>query len=430
MGHVLDRRWWRRIERGAPAPSVRGVPLTTNCACTPSITALFDLNTIGLLDFESCAPRVYPRHMSRAAFVLAVVIGACGPGLKPPDAREAAKASASDLSGEPATIATLLHDSVTLGNLLFDDAACASAFPPGEVHADKLAELARCLSTLRLHPNGREDALGDVAVLSYGPGFEVEARIIRMRDRSQLTWIGFASQHPGTPNAPTLDTAAFEALRTGGQRVPVFDAATTASFARELSPGDEAAVMWLKVCLDESGAVTDVHPYTPPSYVMMDAFVTAARTWTFRPFLHAGQPVPVCSMVQMSYPADKAPPIEELPLPPPKSKFVRPPLSLAQRAFVTLMEGKRIAGRRTIVPDDATKPEIAKYRGQEIKGSFRVCLDVEGRVESVLPMRSTGFPAYDRDLLTGIATWRYSPYSINGEAVPVCTAVTFIYLQR
>ena len=38
--------------------------------------------------------------------------------------------------------------------------------------------------------------------------------------------------------------------------------------------------------------------------------------------------------------------------------------------------------------------------------------------------------AYDRKIIGGIYTWRYSPYLINDQPVPVCTAVTFIYSQR
>jgi hypothetical protein len=217
-----------------------------------------------------------------------------------------------------------------------------------------------------------------------------------------------------------------------GKRVPVFDAATARAIEGELSPadGDEVAVMWLKVCLDETGAITLIDPYAPPSYVAMEAFVAAARTWTFRPFVHAGQARPACSMVRMAHPAEKAPPVEVLPLPPPPSKSKRPPLSLAQRKFVTLMEGKRIAGSRLIVPDDDTKEQIRRYRGQKITGTFRLCVNEAGRVESVLPLRSTGFPAYDRDLLAKMALWIYSPYTINGEPVPVCTSITFIYTQR
>ena len=34
------------------------------------------------------------------------------------------------------------------------------------------------------------------------------------------------------------------------------------------------------------------------------------------------------------------------------------------------------------------------------------------------------------DLNTIHGEWRYRPYNVNGKAVPVCTAVTFIYSQR
>ncbi len=358
--------------------------------------------------------------------------GGCGPGLKSPDAREAARTAVADTSGDPAAVAKLLRDSVSLGQLIFDDPTCAAAFPPGEVRVDKFGELARCLAGLKLRASEREDGLGDVAVASYGPGFEVEARILEQGGRSQLTWIGFASQHAGAPSVPTLDAAAFERLRVSGQREPVFDVATARAIEAELSPadGDNVAVMWLKMCLDATGAITLVEPYAPPSYVAMQAFVSAARTWTFRPFVHAGQARSACSLVRMAHPAGQAPPVETLPLPPPPSKRERPPLSVAQRKFATLMEGRRIAGNRSIAPDGETKAQIAEYRQHKVTGTFRLCLDEGGRVESVLPLRSTGFPAYDRALMAGMAPWIYSPYRVNGEPVPVCTLITFVYSQR
>jgi hypothetical protein len=335
-------------------------------------------------------------------------------------------------SGDRAAVAKLLHDSVTVGQLIFDDATCAAAFPPGEVREDKFGELARCLAGLKLRPSTREDGLGDVAVMSYGPGFEVEARILQLGSRSQLTWIGFASQHAGSPSVPTLDNVAFEALRASGQRLPVLDAATARAIEGELSPSDpdDVAMVWLKICLDETGNVTLIDPYTPRSYAAMEAFIAIAQTWTFRPFEYAGKAQPACSMVRMAHPADNAPPVETLPLPPPPSKNKRPPLSIGQRRFYTLMEGKRIAGDRQIVPDDDTKSQVRQIRGEKVTGTFRLCLDEAGRVESVLPMKSTGLPAYDRDLLAGMARWRYSPYTIDGKPVPVCTAITFIYSQR
>ena len=63
-------------------------------------------------------------------------------------------------------------------------------------------------------------------------------------------------------------------------------------------------------------------------------------------------------------------------------------------------------------------------------GSFRVCLDESGHVESVLPTTSTGYANYDRELMSTMQGWVYSPYTIDGVAVPVCTHVTFFYSQH
>jgi hypothetical protein len=64
-------------------------------------------------------------------------------------------------------------------------------------------------------------------------------------------------------------------------------------------------------------------------------------------------------------------------------------------------------------------------------GSFKLCLTIGGDVGSVTMLRSTGFGAYDSKIQQKIRSeWRYKAYVVNGKAVPVCTAVTFIYKQN
>jgi protein TonB len=110
------------------------------------------------------------------------------------------------------------------------------------------------------------------------------------------------------------------------------------------------------------------------------------------------------------------------PPPPPAPPQIVPP---------TLLEGSRIAGDKIIVPDDVTKTEIQRSGKDRIIGSFRLCLTVEGSVSSVNTIKQTGFPAYDGKIAAKIRSeWRYKPYMVNGKAVPVCTAVTFIYSQK
>jgi len=58
-------------------------------------------------------------------------------------------------------------------------------------------------------------------------------------------------------------------------------------------------------------------------------------------------------------------------------------------------------------------------------------LTVSGSIASVTQLKSTGFAAYDNKIMGKMRNeWRYKPYMVNGKAVPVCTAVTFIYSQH
>lgn len=104
-----------------------------------------------------------------------------------------------------------------------------------------------------------------------------------------------------------------------------------------------------------------------------------------------------------------------------------PPMNVAP----TVLEGQRIAGERNILPDEATKTEIQRAGKERVIGSWKLCLDESGAVSEVKALKPTGFAAYDSKIETAIKTWQYKPYlSPAGRAVPVCTAVTFIYSQK
>jgi hypothetical protein len=83
-----------------------------------------------------------------------------------------------------------------------------------------------------------------------------------------------------------------------------------------------------------------------------------------------------------------------------------------------------------VTPDDSVKTAMAVNGIKRLVGSFRICLDERGLVESVLPLRSTGFADYDRKIIANVYQWRYEPYRIDDQVVPVCTGVTFIYSQH
>jgi protein TonB len=94
-----------------------------------------------------------------------------------------------------------------------------------------------------------------------------------------------------------------------------------------------------------------------------------------------------------------------------------------------VLEGHRVSGEKNIVPDDITKTEIARAGKEKVVGSFKLCLDTTGAPSAVKQLKSTGFSKYDEKIISGIKTWRYRPYEVDGKPTPVCTAVTFIYSQ-
>lgn len=351
----------------------------------------------------------------------------CGPGLKKPEPA----VSFAEASGDAEKIERLLQVSVTNGGLWFDDAACAAKFQtPGDVKPEGFSAFARCLAGLKLQRSARADALGDVAVMNYAPGFEVEARVVNENSGPRLAWIGFGSRR-SAQEQPTITVDALEELRISGDRNGPLDPALAGGLRLDATPTSDAEYTWLKVCIDETGVVSSAHPYETTSLAATAAFKHAASKWTFRPFTIQGQPVPVCAMVRPTYPAGAGPAVETLPLPPsPSRSKQREPIAFAGGAAHTVMEGKRIRGNRLITPDDRTKTAIRHASVGRLIGSFRVCVDDQGTVESVLPLRSTGFASYDRKILGTIQEWVYSPFLVDNQPVPVCIAVTFIYSQR
>ena len=65
-----------------------------------------------------------------------------------------------------------------------------------------------------------------------------------------------------------------------------------------------------------------------------------------------------------------------------------------------------------------------------VVASFQVCLDTNGNVASTRQLEPSGYPGYDAELVRGLSTWRYKPYTLNGRGIAVCSVVTFIYSMK
>jgi hypothetical protein len=95
------------------------------------------------------------------------------------------------------------------------------------------------------------------------------------------------------------------------------------------------------------------------------------------------------------------------------------------------LEASRIAGEKLIAPTEVTQLDIQRSGATRVVGAFKLCITTAGEVNNVSMIKSTGFPAYDATITTRIRNeWRYRPVMLNGMAVPVCTAVTFIFTQH
>jgi hypothetical protein len=240
-----------------------------------------------------------------------------------------------------------------------------------------------------------------------------------------LSWIGFESRRADDPFVPTITAATLASLRTGGDPNGPLDPKTASAAKLDPTPTSHAQFAWIKLCLDEAGAIATARVTETTSHEVGEGFKGAMMTWTFKPFMLGDHAIPACAMLRLAYPVGQGPAVETLPMPsPPKRGDVE---SIVFASGVKDTIAKRVAGEKLIVPDDATKTAINRSHGNHATGTFRVCMDEAGDIVDVLPMRSTGFASYDREIITRIRdTWHYSPFVLDGKSRPVCTAITFI----
>lgn len=95
----------------------------------------------------------------------------------------------------------------------------------------------------------------------------------------------------------------------------------------------------------------------------------------------------------------------------------------------TTLDAKRTSAKAQIPPPLAVVDQMSRRGPKRIEAEFRLCLSPQGRVSDINLTISSGFPVYDRKLFEGMQRWRYRPYLEDGKPTPVCTAVTFVYIQ-
>lgn len=347
-----------------------------------------------------------------------------------------------------AVITKLLGVSFTNNGMWFPDAACTKKFESGgEVKGADVGVFARCLAQLKPQMSTRKSYLRDGAVLTVDPGIEIELAF----KGDSLRWIGFPLRGGADRAIPMLTAQALESLRTAG--APVVDRQVSAELDVELTRQHVPMLTtWIETCLDPAGEITRTRTITGTSAATSEAFLRVTADWKFQPFKVRGEAMPACGVSLLTYPGAKAPAIETYPsslapvgtitrsydfddddlefvggliggpLPPPP-----PPPTPTQNVPPTLLESLRISGSKRIAPDARMKADMLAAGKTKVVASMKMCLDDRGNVSSVSQLKSSGFTAYDRKLMTEMRQWLYRPYKVNGKATTVCTAVTFIY---
>jgi TonB family protein len=93
----------------------------------------------------------------------------------------------------------------------------------------------------------------------------------------------------------------------------------------------------------------------------------------------------------------------------------------------TVLRGLRRSGETQIHPSDATKAAMLHAGHARVTAVFKLCVAKNGTVASVTQIKSSGYAEYDQQLVGAMRSWIYNPYEIDGQAVPACAAVTFLY---
>lgn len=326
-----------------------------------------------------------------------------------------------------AAFARLVPPDAVLSAIWFDDAACARQFSGSFAPTDRIrAALVTCLAGLELQagPSRRILPWADPRpTLVYGPGVVLW---LTVRDGAVID-IDTEWEDTADPSAAPVSSDALEAHLVAPVAVEP-DAAVREALD---SPGARVAFAQLLACVDRTGKLESLRTVfrskDHDSYV--HAVEAAAARWKFTPFRMRNKPVRVCGLALFAYPPDRRD--EVFPMPPPPPPPPLPEAVIPQNVPPAELDAGRVAGEKNIVPDDATKNEIARSGKHRVLGSYKVCISTEGNVFSVKQLRTTTFPAYDAKIMKTIREgWRYRPFTVKGKAVPVCTAVTFVYSQQ
>jgi hypothetical protein len=159
-------------------------------------------------------------------------------------------------------------------------------------------------------------------------------------------------------------------------------------------------------------------------------FLRATSDWKFHPFVHRKIATPACSMSLLTYPASKAPPVEQLPRSsgPLLSDGFDVDLEIVMHRQLPSIATLRAAELEALAitpldPKPATAQQILSTAPDRLS-DINVCINVKGDVKNVVTMEQN--PG-DRSRAAKLWRWpRFKPYVRNGVAVEACALLQFV----
>jgi TonB family protein len=92
-----------------------------------------------------------------------------------------------------------------------------------------------------------------------------------------------------------------------------------------------------------------------------------------------------------------------------------------------VLKSLRVTGGDQIDAPDLVQAQMVRDEHKKTSATVKVCVGTSGEVSSASMLKSSGYPAFDERILNGVRAFRYKSYTVEGRAVPVCSAVMFIY---
>jgi TonB family protein len=95
---------------------------------------------------------------------------------------------------------------------------------------------------------------------------------------------------------------------------------------------------------------------------------------------------------------------------------------------INAVEKQLISGQREPPLPPDTKQVMFKQGITNPVIMVKLCINAGGTPTTVELKKSSGFADADNNVMSKVREWRFRPYTVNGNPVPVCTAIMFRYV--